>query len=191
MDLIKSDPGLMHESPHPHVYRCKKCRRIVAAKSNLILHKSKNYQEAVVTTTTPYESPVCKRNVKAESQTYLKNLLGESSDDQDAIIDITDKVLTTSLSDKSLSEEKEVENIEPKYCDKIYFIEPISWMKNDVLNNVEGKLLCPSCKTKIGSFNWIMASKCPCGAQISPSFYLVPSKVDFSTIVQNMVQVTL
>ena len=185
MDLIKSDPGLIQERPEPYVYRCRKCRRIVAAKSNLILHKPPKNSE-----NNAYESPISKRRLKEESaQKYLNHLAGETSD-QDAIIDITDKVLTASLSDKSLSEEQPKQEETVEFCNKFYFIEPLSWMK-DVINNVEGKLYCPTCKTKIGSFNWIMASKCPCGTPVFPSFYLVPSKIDFSNIVQNILQVTI
>lgn len=187
MDLIKSDPGIIKEHPEPYVYRCRKCRRIVANKSNLILHKVPKKNENFI------ESPMSRR--RESEQKYLNHLAGETSD-QDAIIDITDKVMTASLSDKSLSEDKdeqpktknEQETVE--YCNKFYFIEPLSWMK-DVINSVEGKLYCPTCKTKIGNFNWIMASKCLCGTQVFPSFYLVPSKIDFSNIVQNILQVTI
>ncbi|KAF2896041.1 hypothetical protein ILUMI_10134 [Ignelater luminosus] len=38
-DLIKPDPGLTRIQPEPNVYRCKKCRRIVASESNLITHQ--------------------------------------------------------------------------------------------------------------------------------------------------------
>lgn len=194
MNLLRPDPGVMQEHPEPHVYRCRKCKRIVASKSNLILHKVPRELEL-----SSYDSPALKKKEKAEStQTYLSNLLSESgnnnADDQDAIIDITDKVLTASLSDKSVSEVDRggvvAVDQEREICNKIYFIEPLVWMK-EVVNNVEGKLYCPSCHTKIGSFNWIMASKCPCGTQVSPSFYLVPSKIDISNVVQNILQVTI
>ncbi|KAL7035318.1 hypothetical protein ACKWTF_008325 [Chironomus riparius] len=186
MDLLKPDPGVIQEHPEPFVYRCRKCRRIVASKSNLIYHKVPKRNET-------FESPVSRRRESA--QKYLNHLAGETSD-QDAIIDITDKVLSASLSDKSLSEGKEEQPKIQKQeeavelCNKFYFIEPISWMK-DVINSVEGKLYCPTCKTKIGNFNWIMASKCLCGTQVFPSFYLVPSKIDFSNCVQNILQVTI
>lgn len=39
MDLIKPDPFINSSNPEPVVYRCKKCRRIVASKSNIIGHK--------------------------------------------------------------------------------------------------------------------------------------------------------
>lgn len=36
----------------------------------------------------------------------------------------------------------------------------------------------------------ISGCQCPCGARVSPAFYLVPSKVEWSNFVQN-VQVTV
>lgn len=42
MDLIKPDPGLTQTQPEPNVYRCKKCRRVLATESNLLIHKKDN-----------------------------------------------------------------------------------------------------------------------------------------------------
>lgn len=75
------------------------------------------------------------------------------------------------------------------YCTKAYFIEPLSWMK-DITHCTEGKLYCPKCNFKVGSFTWIMGCHCPCGSQIAPAFYLTPSKVDWSNVVKN-VEVTI
>lgn len=41
MDVVKPDPAVTQETPEPIVYRCRKCRRVVATKSNLLLHKQK------------------------------------------------------------------------------------------------------------------------------------------------------
>jgi dual specificity phosphatase 12 len=179
MNLLAADPGLMQEKPEPHVYRCRKCRRIVASKSNLITHTPKDQENS-------YDSPVPKRREKLESsQKYLNFECQEEPGNSltDGIVEITDQVMAASISDKSLTNE-------PQICKRTFFVEPMTWMK-EVVHNVEGKLYCPSCKGKIGSFNWAMASKCPCGAQVSPSFYLVPSRIEYSNIVQNMQQVTV
>lgn len=37
-DLIKPDPALVRERPDPIVYRCKKCRRVLASQANIIPH---------------------------------------------------------------------------------------------------------------------------------------------------------
>lgn len=112
-DLIQPDPGLEQIQPEPNVYKCRKCRRVVAAESNLITHLDK----------------------------------GEK-------------------------------------CTKIFFIEPLIWM--NCSQTIEGKLMCPKCDAKLGSFSWIMGCQCPCGVKVAPAFYLTPSKVDYSNVVKNI-----
>ena len=34
------------------------------------------------------------------------------------------------------------------------FLEPISWMGDQVVGPVQGKLYCPNCSARLGSFNW-------------------------------------
>ena len=77
------------------------------------------------------------------------------------------------------------EEVKKEFCSKIYFIEPLAWLP-DITHNVEGKLNCPKCSTKLGSFSWVSGCQCPCGSKIAPAFYLVPSKVDWSNAVQNV-----
>lgn len=154
-------------------------------RTNLITHKPKDQENL-------YESP---KNLKVKdklqsAQKFLSEASQEeagNSNDLETVDDLTNKLLVTTLSEKSLQGN---EACEPEVCTRTFFVEPMTWMK-DVASNVEGKLYCPSCKSKVGSFNWIMASKCPCGQQVSPSFYLVPSKIEYSNIVQNIMQVTV
>jgi len=67
------------------------------------------------------------------------------------------------------------EKDEPQ-CTMGLFIEPVEWMKDDILV-LEGKLACPKCKAKVGTFSWVGQS-CPCGRWIVPAFHLASSKVD-------------
>ncbi|XP_066143713.1 dual specificity protein phosphatase MPK-4-like [Euwallacea fornicatus] len=113
IDLIQPDPGLPQTQPHPNVYRCRKCRRILASECNLIVHQDKGSK-----------------------------------------------------------------------CTKTFFLEPIVWM--NVAQNTEGKLHCPKCENKVGSFSWVMGCQCPCGTKVAPAFYLVPSKVDYTNVVKNV-----
>lgn len=115
--LVKPDPGLAQVQPDPNVYRCKKCRRVLACKSNLLIHYERSKDNSV--------------------------------------------------------------------CEQMYFVEPLVWMC-DVTKVPQGKLHCPKCKNKVGSFSWVMGSQCPCGCQVAPAFYLVPSKVDYSNVVKNV-----
>lgn len=85
--------------------------------------------------------------------------------------------------------EKEEQKLEHKLCNQIYFVEPLAWMKT-VAHSEQGRLNCPKCDSKLGSFSWIMGCQCPCGSKVAPAFYLVPSKVEWSNMVKN-IQVTL
>lgn len=129
-DVVKPDPGVSVVKPSSRVYRCKKCRRVVASVGNLLPH--------------------------------LKN----------------EKL---SWKDSRWSSNYTMLNL----CTETLFIEPLKWI-DSVLQSESGKILCPKCRAKLGSFNWIMGSQCSCGAQVAPSFYLIPSKVDYSDIVQNI-----
>lgn len=64
-------------------------------------------------------------------------------------------------------------------CSESIFVEPMAWMAN-VTQERQGKLHCPKCETKVGSFDWVEGCLCPCGALVAPAFYLVPSKVELS-----------
>lgn len=151
IDLIKPDPALTTVRPEPTVYRCKKCRRIVASASNILPH-------------TIHEKQIWRHISSKRTSKEVKRV-------QEPV------------------EHVKKENQVMEFCSKIYFIEPLAWMP-DIIHNVEGKLNCPKCNTKLGSFSWIAGSQCPCGSKIAPAFYLVPSKVDWSNAVQN-VQVTV
>ncbi|KAL1138813.1 hypothetical protein AAG570_008875 [Ranatra chinensis] len=134
MDVVKSDPALITVKPDPLVYRCCKCRRIVASASNLLPH-------------------VAGQEPSWKSSSYCLSL--ESND----------------------------------ICNQTYFVEPLAWMKT-ASQAEQGKLYCPKCNSKLGSFSWNMGCQCPCGSKMSPAFYLISSKVEWSNIVQN-VQITV
>lgn len=162
MDLVKQDPGLIQTNPEPIVYRCKKCRRIVASKSNIITHKP---------------LPNAQRTKELKLDAY-------SDDNTGIMIDqISDKLKENSLSSDRSSD------VDIDVCKDVYFLEPLAWM-DGILRQTNGKLHCPKCQSKLGSFSWTMGCHCPCGTQVSPAFYLVPSKVELSRSVQN-VQITV
>nr|XP_045597645.1 dual specificity protein phosphatase MPK-4-like isoform X2 [Procambarus clarkii] len=62
-------------------------------------------------------------------------------------------------------------------CNKGIFTFPISWMK-DASSTLQGKLTCPKCQAKVGTYNWCGGCRCPCEAKIIPAFYFIPSKLD-------------
>ena len=57
-------------------------------------------------------------------------------------------------------------------CGVHFLHSPTEWM-----SELEGKIHCPKCKTRLGSFSW-SGSQCSCGSWITPSISFPKSKVD-------------
>ena len=56
------------------------------------------------------------------------------------------------------------------------------WIQN-IINReswTKGRLHCPHCNNRIGSFNFVKELKCDCGEFIAPPIRLTSSKVDIS-----------
>lgn len=154
------------------MYRCRKCRRIVAAKSNLITHTP-----STMIDTKPMES----KHVTFQVDIHVPS---ESSSDESRVVakglpERMNMLCMNSNSEKSSGCETQ------RRCKEILFIEPLAWML-DIHKQTQGKLNCPKCQSKLGNFTWINSCNCPCGKNVSPAFYLVPSKVELSTTVQNV-----
>ncbi|XP_075244139.1 dual specificity protein phosphatase 12-like [Convolutriloba macropyga] len=60
------------------------------------------------------------------------------------------------------------------------FVEPVKWMEILILGVLSGKLCCPKCRNKLGSFNW-SGAQCSCGAWVAPAFQLHKNAVDHAT----------
>ncbi|KAG0355529.1 dual specificity phosphatase 12 [Podila minutissima] len=56
-----------------------------------------------------------------------------------------------------------------------YFIEPVEWIQE--LHGLEGKISCPKCDSKLGTFNW-SGEQCSCGTWVTPAFMMHKGKVD-------------
>jgi len=56
-----------------------------------------------------------------------------------------------------------------------HFIEQMPWLGN--LDNIEGKIYCNKCNTKIGTYAW-PGMTCSCGTWIVPAFQILRNKVD-------------
>ena len=58
------------------------------------------------------------------------------------------------------------------------FVEPIAWMEPALSDgSVSGKLSCPKCQGRLGSFNWA-GEQCSCGAWVNPAFQVHLARVD-------------
>ncbi|KAI8596959.1 protein-tyrosine phosphatase-like protein [Dissophora ornata] len=56
-----------------------------------------------------------------------------------------------------------------------YFVEPVEWIQG--LHGLNGKIACPKCDSKLGTFNW-SGEQCSCGTWVTPAFMLHKGKVD-------------
>lgn len=181
MSLVKADPGLITTNPEPSVYRCKKCRRIVAAKSNLLTHTPKatsvsGEPKQQMTSTTA--------EVHATNEDSSGDDLIGSCSAKGPLERLSHCINSINISDRS----SDCDAQQPR-CKEIIFVEPLIWMV-DICKQTQGKLNCPKCSSKLGNFTWINSCNCPCGKNVAPAFYLVPSKVELTHSVQN-VQITV
>jgi dual specificity phosphatase 12 len=60
-------------------------------------------------------------------------------------------------------------------CQNYFIAQPLPWMNG--CSDVEGKLHCPKCKTKVGHYSWTGA-QCSCGTWVTPAIMVPFSKVD-------------
>lgn len=172
MDLVKPDPGLIQSKPEPIVYRCRKCRRIVAAKSNLITHTPATMDETKLANSKHV-------TFKADIHVQSESSSDESKAGPHKLLERMNTLCMNSSSDKSTDDDSR------QRCKEILFIEPLAWML-DIGKQTQGKLNCPKCQSKLGNFTWINSCNCPCGKNVAPAFYLVPSKVELTHSVQNV-----
>ena len=60
-------------------------------------------------------------------------------------------------------------------CQNLFIADPLPWMHG--CNEMEGKLHCPKCQTKVGHYSWTGA-QCSCGTWVTPAILVPVSKVD-------------
>ncbi|XP_028029628.1 dual specificity protein phosphatase MPK-4-like [Bombyx mandarina] len=196
-ELVKPDPGVVRERPSPHVYRCVRCRRVLAAHNNLIPHlprplKLQLAKKGIRPPPSKLTGLTCVENGEILIQ-KLKSLacqILESDEQADGghggdEMEGSNQELLDGYNEQNLVDGSIVPRECETICRQMWFVEPMAWM-SDVTHQPSGKLHCPNCKNKIGSFSWVMGCKCPCGQKVAPAFYLVPSKVERSNIVQNV-----
>ncbi|KAF8422097.1 protein-tyrosine phosphatase-like protein [Tirmania nivea] len=65
----------------------------------------------------------------------------------------------------------------PQVCAH-HFLEPLLWMKPEMSKGaVSGKLKCPKCDSKVGSYAW-QGIQCSCGSWVVPGISVAKGKVD-------------
>lgn len=74
-------------------------------------------------------------------------------------------------------------------CQNLFIADPLPWMHG--CNEMEGKLHCPKCQTKVGHYSWTGA-QCSCGTWVTPAILVPVSKVDeMKPASQNIVPTTM
>ncbi|KAH8421535.1 hypothetical protein KR009_012137 [Drosophila setifemur] len=191
--VVQPDPDITRENPEPIVYRCRRCRRVLASKSHVLEHKPRNKP--------PQEeppSPPAQKEEQAQSQGQVQGQ-AESGGGSRMLEQLSERIRQASLGSPG-HESAQI------YCRSILFVEPIAWMPRIMLTS-QGRLHCPKCEQKLGNFSWInglslqallivdpllkpfhfvAGCRCPCGEPMTPAFYLIPSKVELSKAVQNV-----
>ncbi|EDW37653.1 GL27059 [Drosophila persimilis] len=166
------DPDITRENPEPIVFRCRRCRRVLATKSHVLEHKPRDRLPREGTSTAvPNED--ASGETPPPAQTQADNISAPRMLEQ-----VAERIRQSSLGSPG-------HESTPNHCRSMLFIEPIAWMHRIMLNT-QGRLYCPKCEQKLGNFSWINACQCPCGETLSPAFYLIPSKVELSKAVQNV-----
>jgi len=67
------------------------------------------------------------------------------------------------------------ETLTNQVCTSYFIAEKMQWMSET--DAVEGKLFCPKCKGRVGSYCW-SGAQCSCGAWLTPSLQVVKTRVD-------------
>ncbi|XP_017137583.1 dual specificity protein phosphatase MPK-4 [Drosophila miranda] len=170
--VVRPDPDITRENPEPIVFRCRRCRRVLASKSHVLEHKPRDkLPREGASTAVPNED--ASGETPPPAQTQADNISAPRMLEQ-----VAERLRQSSLGSPNLEST-------PNHCRSMLFIEPIAWMHRIMLNT-QGRLYCPKCEQKLGNFSWINACQCPCGETLSPAFYLIPSKVELSKAVQNV-----
>ena len=67
-------------------------------------------------------------------------------------------------------------------CSQSVFITPVGWMETEIKQNLSGKLYCPNCQVRVGTYSWVMGDLCKgCGATVLPAFQLDMTEIIFRT----------
>ncbi|GIY92736.1 uncharacterized protein CEXT_535561 [Caerostris extrusa] len=75
------------------------------------------------------------------------------------------------------------ESLSCKPLSNVYYMKEDSflpWIREQINGGdwMKGKLHCPVCKTRLGSYNFVKGAKCLCGRHVLPSLHLTSAKID-------------
>ena len=163
--VVGADPSMEPVPGHMDI-RCRKCRRLLARDTQLLYHSpgqgqlsftwhrrdgpsSTTNSTPTTTTTTPTTTTTTKTTTTAAATAATAAAVAAVA------------AVTSSSSCSSL------------------FLEPISWMSEVMDGSLAGKITCPKCSGRLGSFDWA-GTQCSCGAWITPAFQIPKRRVDIT-----------
>lgn len=139
--VVRPDPDITRENPEPIVFRCRRCRRVLATKSHVLEHRSRNVPAAGSAAGSAsgleLELPATTGTATATTTTVTEPRLLEQ---------LAERIRKASLGSSPSHETNQ--------CRSLLFVEPIAWMHRIMLNT-QGRLYCPKCEQKLGNFSWV------------------------------------
>ena len=67
-------------------------------------------------------------------------------------------------------------SIKSSQCQSL-FVQQTEWLDEIAIGRSQGKLICPKCSGRLGSFNW-SGMQCSCGQWITPAFQIHKTRID-------------
>ncbi|KAL0098073.1 protein-tyrosine phosphatase-like protein [Phycomyces blakesleeanus] len=134
--------------------RCRKCRRVLAEADNVIDHERGQGQGAFA---------YLKRDSSINATESAIVGLSEAGPTHDTVNKAINPLLASLASSNSS-------------CSS-YFVEPMEWIHGLQNGEFNGRIECPKCCSKLGSYNW-SGEQCSCGQWVTPAFMLHRKQVD-------------
>lgn len=133
-NVVRPDPDITREMPEPIVFRCRRCRRVLASKSHVLEHRARS------------------------SAAVESGVVAAQSTDGEKATATAHQQLPERLRKASLGSPGHEAKASPggvgTSCRSLLFVEPIAWMPRIMLNT-QGRLYCPKCEQKLGNFSWV------------------------------------
>lgn len=147
--VVRPDPDITRENPEPIVFRCRRCRRVLASKSHVLEHRPRGMpqqQEQDQVQEQEQQQPLAE-TTGSGSEPRLLDQLAERIRKASLGSPSHENLVTAAAAAAAVSGSS-------NNCRSLLFVEPIAWMHRIMLNT-QGRLYCPKCEQKIGNFSWV------------------------------------
>ena len=76
-------------------------------------------------------------------------------------------------------------SFQPSNCTSYFLHESPSWLVSSRPDQINGKITCPKCTSKLGHWSW-SGLQCGCTSWVTPAFQIIKSKVDLKVDMSSM-----